>query len=81
MISASSRNRWRLVGSSAWLVEDLLQRHLAVQLGVQGHEDGAQAAPGVGPQDAEPLAVAGGGADGVAGRAVGVAGRSRRRAG
>ena len=55
------------------LVEDLLQRHLAVQLGVEGHEDGAQAASGVGPQDAEPLAVAGGRADGVAGGAVGVA--------
>ena len=42
------------------LVEDLLQRHLAVQLGVERHEDGPQAAPGVGPQDAEPLAVGGG---------------------
>ena len=55
------------------VVEDLLERHLAVQLGVQRHEDGAQAAPGVGPQDAEPLAVAGGRADGVAGGAVDVA--------
>ena len=54
------------------VVEDLLERHLAVQLGVEGHEDGAQAAPGVGPEDAEPLAVAGGRADGVAGGAVGV---------
>ena len=54
------------------LVEDLLERHLAVQLGVQGDEDGAQAAPGVGPEDAEPLAVGGGRADGVAGGAVGV---------
>ena len=58
------------------LVEDLLERHLAVELGVEGDEDGAQAAPGVGPQDAEPLAVGGGGAHGVAGRAVG--GRRRR---
>ena len=57
------------------LVEDLLQRHLAVQLRVQGDEDGAQAAAGVGPQDAEPLAVGGGRADGVAGRC----GRRRRR--
>ena len=55
------------------VVEDLLQRHLAVQLGVQRHEDGAQAAPGMGPQHAEPLAVAGGRADGVGGGAVGIA--------
>ena len=61
-------------------VEDLLEGHLAVQLGVQGHEDGAQAAAGMRPEDAEPLAVGGGRADGVAGRAVGVAvvlGRAR----
>ena len=61
-------------------VEDLLEGHLAVQLGVQGHEDGAQAAAGVGPEDAEPLAVGGGRADGVGGGAVGVAvvlGRAR----
>ena len=45
------------------LVEDLLERDLAVQLGVERDEDGAQAAPGVRPQDAEPLAVGGGGAD------------------
>ena len=42
------------------LVEDLLERHLAVQLRVERHEDRAQAAAGVGPQDAEPLAVGGG---------------------
>jgi hypothetical protein len=53
-------------------LEDLLERHLAVQLAVQGHEDGPQAAPGVRAQEAEPLAVAGGRADGVAGGAVGV---------
>ena len=73
MISASSRNRCaadRVVGV---LVEDLLEGHLAVQLAVERHEDGAQAALGVGPEDAEPLAVGGGGADGVAGGAVGVA--------
>jgi hypothetical protein len=52
------------------IIEDLLQRHLAVQLGVQGDEDGAEAALGVGPQDAEPLAIAGGGADRIAGGAV-----------
>ena len=55
------------------VVEDLLERHLAVQLGVEGHEDRAQAAPGVRPEHAEPLAVAGGRADGVGGRAVSVA--------
>ena len=55
------------------VVEDLLERHLAVKLGVDGDEDGAQAAPGVGPQDAEPLAVGSGRAHGVAGGAVGIA--------
>ena len=54
------------------VVEDLLERHLAVQLGVERDEDGAQAAPGVRPEDAEPLAVGGGRADGVAAGAVGV---------
>ena len=53
-------------------VEDLLERDLAVELGVEGDEDGAQAAPGVGPEDAEPLAV-GGGAGSVAGGLVGLA--------
>ena len=52
------------------VVEDLLERDLAVQLGVEGHEHGAQAAAGMGPQDAEPLAVAGGGTDGVTRGAV-----------
>ena len=59
----------RVVGVA---VEDLLQRDLAVQLRVEGHGDGPQAAPGVGPEDAEPLAVGGGRADGEAGGAVGV---------
>jgi hypothetical protein len=54
------------------LVADLLEGDLAVQFLVEGHEDGAQAAPGVRPQDAEPLAVGGGRADGVGDRAVGV---------
>ena len=39
------------------VVEDLLEGDLAVQLGVERDEDGAQAAAGVGPQDAEPLPV------------------------
>ncbi len=40
------------------VVEDLLERDLAVELGVEGDEDGAQPAAGMGPEDAEPLAVA-----------------------
>ena len=62
------------------MVEDLLERHLAVQLAIQRHEHGAQAAPGMGPQDAEPLAVGGSRADGIAAGAVGVVvvGRARR---
>ena len=60
VISASSRKRCaagRVVGVS---VEDLLERHLAVQLGVERDEDGAQAAVGVGPEDAESQAIGGG---------------------
>ncbi len=52
--------------------EDLLERDLAVQLGVERHEHGAQATPGVRPQDTEPLAVAGGRVHCVAGVAVGI---------
>ena len=55
------------------VVEDLLERDLAVQLAVERHEHGPQAAAGVRPQDAEPLAVAGGRADGVGRGAVGIA--------
>ena len=55
------------------VVEDLLERDLAVELRVERDEDRPQAAAGMRPEDAEPLAVAGGRADGVAGRAVGVA--------
>jgi hypothetical protein len=46
----------RVVGM---LVEDLLERHLAVQLLIEGGEDGAQSAAGVGPEHAEPLVVGG----------------------
>ena len=46
-------------------VENLLERDLAVQFGVQRHEHGPQATAGVRPQHAEPLAVTGGRADGV----------------
>ncbi len=44
----------------------------AVQLGIQGDEHLAQPAPRVGPEQAEPLAVAGGPADRQAAGAVGV---------
>ena len=80
--SASSRKRCaagRVVGV---VVEDLLQCHLAMQLRVQRDEDGAQAAPRMGPQDAEPLPVGRGRADGVGGGAVGVGiGLARSRTG
>ena len=53
------------------VVEDLLEGHLAVELGIERHEDRAQPAPGVRPEHAKPLAVAGGRADGVGGGVVG----------
>jgi hypothetical protein len=54
-------------------VLDLLQRHVAVQLGVAGEEDLAEAAAGVGPQDAEPRPKGAGCAEaGPADGAVGV---------
>ncbi len=59
------------------VVEDLLERHLAVQLAIQGHEHRAQPAARVRPQDAETLTVACGRADGVTGGAVGVVCRAR----
>ena len=55
------------------VVEDLLERDLAVQLAIQRHEHRPQPAPGVRPEDAEPLAVAGRRADGVGGREVRIA--------
>jgi hypothetical protein len=64
------------------LLEDLLEGHLAVQLLVEGDEDGAQAAAGVRPQDTEPLAVTGRGADGQRHGAIVVGvGFARARAG
>ena len=54
------------------LLQDLLERHLAMQLVIERHEHGAQTALRVGPQDAEPLSVGGGRADGIAAGAVGV---------
>ena len=45
------------------LLEDLLERHLAVQLGVERHEHLAQPAPRMRPEQAEPLAIAGRPAD------------------
>ncbi len=62
-------------------VEDLLERHLAVELAVQRDEDFAQASLGMGPEYVEPLALGGGGARGEAGGAVGIfAGASVGRA-
>src|SRR5262245_1737793 len=54
------------------LAPDLLEGHLAVQLAVQRHEDGPQAAAGMRPEDAEPLALGGGRADRVGGGAIGI---------
>ena len=54
------------------LVQDPLQCHLAMQLAVQGHEHGTQAATGVRTEYAEPLALGGRAADSVAGGAVDV---------
>ena len=62
-------------------VEDLLERDLAVQLAVERDEDRAQAALGVGPEDAEPLAVAGGGRRRVGAGPSASAFRSARAAG
>ncbi len=55
------------------LVEDLLERHLAVQLLIEGDVDGAQSAAGVGPEHAEPLPAGGCRADRDAGAAFRVA--------
>ncbi len=54
------------------MFEDLLEGDLTVELGVKCDEYGAQAPPGMGPDDAEPLAVAGGRAHGIGRRAVGI---------
>ena len=54
------------------LLEDLLERHLAVQLAVERHEHLAQPAPRVRPEQAEPLAIAGRPADRQSAGAVGV---------
>src|SRR5262249_48661213 len=53
------------------VVEDLFQRDLAIQLRVDRYEHSPQPAAGVGPEDAEALAVAGCGSDRVGARAVG----------
>ncbi len=59
----------RVVGV-AW--EDLLEGDLAVELGVEGDEDGTQPAAGVRPEDAEPLAIGSGRAHGNAAGSLGV---------
>ena len=63
-------------------VEDLLERDLAVELGVERHEDRAQASLSVRPEDAEPLAVTGGSPRDVGAGSVGVVfGRARAAGG
>ena len=61
----------RIVGVAG---EDLLEGDLAVELGVERDEDGAQAASGVRPEDAEPLALGCGRAHGEAAGSLGVVG-------
>ena len=51
-------------------IEDLFERHLTVQLAVEGHEDGTESALRVWSKDAEPLPVARGRADGIGAGAV-----------
>ncbi len=65
------------------VVEDLLESYLAIELGIERDEDGAQAPSGMGSDDAEPQSVGGGRAHGNRAGAVGViiiAGRRMRRA-
>ena len=65
------------------MVEDLLERHLAVQLAIEGHEDGPQGASGMGPEDVEPLDFERGRSNRRVCSAVGViviVGRAQRRA-
>ena len=64
------------------LLQDLLQRHLAMQFFVQCHKYGAQPSLGVRSQHAEPLAVTGGRADAKAGGSIVLAaGLARGRSG
>jgi hypothetical protein len=64
------RSAGRVVGV---VIKDLLECHLAVQLGIQGDEHLAQPAARVRPEDAEPLALRSGRAGGVGCRPFGVA--------
>ena len=54
--------------------QDLFDSDLAMQFLVDGHEDGPQTPASMGPDDAEPLAVAGCRADGKGTRSVGIIG-------
>ena len=54
------------------LVEDLLESDLAVQFAIQRHEHRTQSAPGVRPENTEPLAITRRLADGVGSRTVDV---------
>ena len=62
----------RVVGVAG---EDLLEGDLAVELGVEGDEDGAQTARGMGPEETEPQTIGVGCADAIAGRAVRIGSR------
>ena len=72
VISASSRKRARLVGSSACWSRICLSATSRLSSASSATKTAPSPPRGMGPQDAEPQAVGGGGADGVAGRAVGV---------
>ena len=77
MISASSKNR----GAAGWIVgvmiEDLLERDLAVQLAVEGHENGPESPLGMGTQHAKPQTLGGGDPDGERAGSVVIAVNSR----
>ena len=64
----------RVVGM---LIEDLFERDLAVELGVEGDVNGPQAATGMRPQHAEPLAAAGVRVHGVTSRGTADSARGR----
>jgi hypothetical protein len=54
------------------MVEDLLECDLAIELGIERHEDSAQASARMGPEHLESLSVGRGGSHGVAGGPVGI---------
>ena len=56
-LDEEARSAGGVVGA---VVENLLESNFAVELGVKRDEDGAQSAPGMRPEDAEPLPIGGG---------------------